>query len=98
MCGTCVAVGAAVLAAPVGVQAGLEAEVRAVVARDDRLGMVTKELGGHPVGLLALIVAQVQAGEAQVGVAGRATATGWSHAPRCAGRGAGSSLRGLLSW
>ena len=47
MGGACIAVDTAVLAAPVGVDAGVEAHVRAVVVADDRAGRVGVEVGGR---------------------------------------------------
>jgi hypothetical protein len=48
MSGTCVTVNAAVFATAVGIDARGEADVRAVVARDDCLGQVPVELRWQP--------------------------------------------------
>ena len=75
--GTGVAVDAAVLAAAVGVQAVLEADVGRVVAREDGPGLVPEQLGRRRVAAfgqaLARFEVDVEPFEAVAGVGGRAS-------------------------
>lgn len=60
MSGASIAVGAPVLAAAVGIKAGLEGEVGAGVPGDDGAALVVKELRGNALWLLACVIADVE--------------------------------------